>query len=118
MLTEVSCAPFETVVDSAVVGSVKPDARIFQIALERLSLGPAEVMMIGTCPRPTSSARARWVSAPRLDPTTSIPWKPRASSIFRTPAAALLAARSEPTPHPDPLPAGRGEGEWESWRGV
>src|SRR5882672_5635997 len=39
MLSEVGLRPyFETVVDSAVVGSVKPDARIFQIALERLSL--------------------------------------------------------------------------------
>jgi putative hydrolase of the HAD superfamily len=60
---------FETVVDSAVVGAVKPDPRIFQIALERLDLGPADVMMVGDLPTAdVFGPRALGIRAALVDP--------------------------------------------------
>lgn len=38
---------FDTIIDSHVVGVAKPDPRIFQIALERLGVGPDEVRFAG-----------------------------------------------------------------------
>jgi putative hydrolase of the HAD superfamily len=38
---------FDVIIDSHIVGVAKPDPRIFQIALERLSLGPGEVKYTG-----------------------------------------------------------------------
>src|SRR5882672_4242011 len=78
MLTEVGLRPyFETVVDSAIVGSVKPDARIFQIALERLSLGPADVMMVGDLPTAdVFGPRALGIRAALVDPHDLHPWVP------------------------------------------
>jgi putative hydrolase of the HAD superfamily len=76
MLTDVGLRPyFETVVDSAIVGSVKPDARIFQIALERLSLEPADVMMVGDLPTAdVFGPRALGIRAALVDPHDIHSW--------------------------------------------
>jgi putative hydrolase of the HAD superfamily len=76
MLTEVGLRSyFETVVDSAIVGSVKPDARIFQIALERLALEPADVLMIGDLPTAdVFGPRALGIRAALVDPHDIHAW--------------------------------------------
>ena len=38
---------FDVIIDSQVVGVEKPDPRIFQLALERLGVGPDEVQFTG-----------------------------------------------------------------------
>ena len=78
MLGEVGLRPyFEVIIDSAVVGSVKPDARIFQIALERLGLLPADVMMIGDLPTAdVFGPRALGIRAALIDPHDLHPWVP------------------------------------------
>ncbi len=38
---------FELVIDSQLVGVEKPDPRIFELALERLGLGPAQALYVG-----------------------------------------------------------------------
>jgi putative hydrolase of the HAD superfamily len=95
MLTEVGLRPiFETVVDSAVVGAVKPDARIFQIALQRLDLDAGDVMMIGDLPTAdVFGPRALGIRAALVDPHQIHPWvdAPRFPD-FPAFAAALLAA--------------------------
>jgi HAD superfamily hydrolase (TIGR01509 family) len=93
MLTDVGLrAYFETVIDSAVVGAVKPDARIFQIALERLNLAPADVIMIGDLPTAdVFGPRALGIRAALVDPHDLHPWlaAPRFPD-FAAFAAALL----------------------------
>jgi len=78
MLTEVGLRGyFETVVDSAVVGSVKPDARIFRIALERLDLPPTDVVMVGDLPTAdVFGPRALGIRAALVDPHDLHPWIP------------------------------------------
>ena len=78
MLDEVGLKPyFETIIDSAIVGSVKPDARIFQIALERLGLPPDDVMMIGDLPTAdVFGPRALGIRAALIDPHDLHPWVP------------------------------------------
>jgi FMN phosphatase YigB (HAD superfamily) len=64
-----------TVVDSAIVGAVEPDPRIFQIALERLGLAPADAMMIGDLPTAdVSGARALGIRAALVDPHDIHSW--------------------------------------------
>jgi HAD superfamily hydrolase (TIGR01549 family) len=76
MLEEVGLRPFfETVVDSAVVGSVKPDALIFQIALARLGLQPADALMVGDSPTADiHGAHALGLRAALVDPLDLYPW--------------------------------------------
>jgi putative hydrolase of the HAD superfamily len=78
MLTEVGLRGyFEHVVDSAIVGSVKPDARIFQIALERLDLPPTDVLMVGDLPTAdVFGPRALGIRAALVDPHDLHPWVP------------------------------------------
>jgi HAD superfamily hydrolase (TIGR01509 family) len=78
MLTEVGLRGyFETVVDSAVVGSVKPDARIFRIALERFDLPPTDVVMVGDLPTAdVFGPRALGIRAALVDPHDLHPWVP------------------------------------------
>jgi putative hydrolase of the HAD superfamily len=60
---------FDTVVDSAVVGVVKPDPRIFLLALERLSIAPERAVMVGDSPSAdVAGARAVGARAALLDP--------------------------------------------------
>ncbi|HVZ71459.1 MAG TPA: HAD family hydrolase [Polyangia bacterium] len=76
MLTDVGLRPFfETVVDSKIVGSVKPDARIFQIALDRLGLSPSDAVMIGDLPTAdVFGPRALGLRAALVDPHHYHPW--------------------------------------------
>jgi putative hydrolase of the HAD superfamily len=96
MLTEVGLRPyFETVVDSAVVGSVKPDARIFRIALERLDLAPADVVMVGDLPTAdVFGPRALGIRAALVDPHDLHPWVPAPRFKDLGAFAAALVGRS------------------------
>ena len=78
MLTEVGLkAYFETIVDSAIVGSVKPDPRIFQIALERLDVSPSDAVMIGDLPTAdVFGPRALGIRAALVDPHDIHAWVP------------------------------------------
>jgi HAD superfamily hydrolase (TIGR01509 family) len=78
MLEEVGLRPyFETVVDSGIVGSVKPDARIFQIALDRLQLAPSEALMVGDLPTAdVFGPRALGIRAALVDPHDLHAWVP------------------------------------------
>jgi putative hydrolase of the HAD superfamily len=76
MLSDVGLRPFfETVIDSAVVGAVKPDARIFQIALGRMGVDPNEAVMIGDLPTADIfGPRALGIRAALVDPHDIHPW--------------------------------------------
>jgi HAD superfamily hydrolase (TIGR01509 family) len=95
MLSEVGLhSYFETIVDSAIVGSVKPDRRIFQIALERLGLPPAAALMIGDLPTAdVFGPRALGIRAALVDPHDFHPWvrAPRFKDLL-TFANALIGA--------------------------
>ena len=75
MLESVGLRPLlDTVVDSAVVGVVKPDPRIFQIALDRLDVAAAEAVMVGDSPSAdVAGARAVGARAVLLDPWNLYP---------------------------------------------
>jgi epoxide hydrolase-like predicted phosphatase len=49
---------FDAMTISAEVGVVKPDARIFQIALEKLGVGPTEAVLLDDFPENVAGARA------------------------------------------------------------
>lgn len=70
MLNDVGLGRYlDTVVDSWVVGVAKPDARIFQIALDRLGVGPGSAVMLGDVPAmDVEGARAAGVRAVLVDP--------------------------------------------------
>ncbi|HVX97864.1 MAG TPA: HAD family hydrolase [Polyangia bacterium] len=78
MLTEVGLKPyFETIIDSAIVGSVKPDPRIFQIALERLDVPPSDAVMIGDLPTAdVFGPRVLGIRAALVDPHDIHAWVP------------------------------------------
>lgn len=60
---------FETVVDSHVVGVAKPDPGIFAIAMERLSIEPADAIYVGDLPAvDVAGARAAGVAPVLVDP--------------------------------------------------
>lgn len=60
---------FETVLDSTVVGLVKPDPRIFKLALDRLGASPSETVMVGDSPSAdVVGARGAGLRAALLDP--------------------------------------------------
>jgi len=60
---------FETVLDSAVVGLVKPDPRIFMLALDRLGVSASEAVMVGDSPSAdVGGARSAGLRAALLDP--------------------------------------------------
>jgi putative hydrolase of the HAD superfamily len=96
MLIEVGLRELlDAVVDSAVVGITKPDPRIFQIALDRLDLSPADAIMIGDSPSAdVAGANAAGIRAALLDPHNLYPWC-RAPHFTDVPAftQALVAAR-------------------------
>jgi HAD superfamily hydrolase (TIGR01662 family) len=76
MLEEVGLRPFfETVVDSSVVGTVKPDATIYRIALDRLEIAPADAIMVGDSPTAdVHGAQVVGLSAVLIDPLDLYPW--------------------------------------------
>jgi HAD superfamily hydrolase (TIGR01509 family) len=76
MLTDVGLRPFfAAVVDSAVEGVVKPDAAIFNLALERLGVAAADTIMVGDSPTAdVHGAQAAGLRAALLDPFDLYPW--------------------------------------------
>jgi putative hydrolase of the HAD superfamily len=54
---------FETVVDSGFVGCRKPEARIYELTLERLELPPAACLFVDDLPPNCDGARAAGMSA-------------------------------------------------------
>jgi putative hydrolase of the HAD superfamily len=98
MLTEIDLRDlFDAVVDSAVVGVTKPEPRIFQIALARLGVSPAEALMVGDSPSADiGGAQNAGVRAALIDPYDFYPWC-RAPRFKDVPALtdALLASSSD-----------------------
>ena len=76
MLTEIELRDlFDAVVDSAVVGVTKPEPRIFQIALDRLGVSPADALMVGDSPSAdVGGARNAGIRAALIDPYDFYPW--------------------------------------------
>ena len=70
MITEQGLAPyFRFVLDSYVVGVEKPDPRIFEMALERAGVGPAEAVYVGDLYSiDVVGSRAAGLDAVLLDP--------------------------------------------------
>jgi len=85
MLEEIDLrSPFEVVLDSSVVGVTKPDPRMFQLALERLNVSPAEALMVGDSPSAdVDGAHAAGIRAALIDPYDFYPWSraPRFSDV-------------------------------------
>jgi len=85
MLEEIDLrSPFEAVLDSSVVGVTKPDPRMFQLALERLNVSPAEALMVGDSPSAdVDGAHAAGIRAALIDPYDFYPWSraPRFSDV-------------------------------------
>ena len=64
----------QVLVDSALVGAVKPDPLIFQRALEQMSVRPEEAVMVGdSLPRDIRGARALGLRAVWLTPKKVLP---------------------------------------------
>jgi HAD superfamily hydrolase (TIGR01509 family) len=106
MLVEVGLRDaFDAVVDSTIVGATKPDPRIFQIALDRLAVTPAETIMVGDSPSAdVVGAHAAGLRAALIDPHGLYPWctVPHFDDV-RAFTDALLAARGGTSA---PLPLG------------
>jgi len=97
MLTEIDLHNlFDAVLDSSVVGFTKPDPRIFQIALDRLDVSPADAIMVGDSPSAdVGGAHAVGIRAALIDPYDFYPWC-RAPHFRDVPefTTALLASTS------------------------
>ena len=100
MLIEVGLRELlDAVVDSAVVGAIKPDPRIFQIALDRLGVSPRDALIVGDSPSAdVAGAHAVGLRAALLDPHDLYPWC-HAPHFPDVPAftKALLASHSTVT---------------------
>jgi HAD superfamily hydrolase (TIGR01509 family) len=58
MQSEGFLAPFDEVIVSAEVGIVKPDARIYHLALEKLGVQPAEAVFVDDMPENIAACQA------------------------------------------------------------
>ena len=66
---------FDVIIDSHIVGVAKPDPRIFQIALERLGVGPDEVRFAGDIYSiDVEGARAAGIEARLIDQHRRYTW--------------------------------------------
>jgi putative hydrolase of the HAD superfamily len=66
---------FDVIIDSHIVGVAKPDPRIFQIALERLGVGPEEVKFTGDIYSiDVDGARAAGIEARLIDQHRRYTW--------------------------------------------
>src|ERR1700735_5070442 len=66
---------FDVIIDSHIVGVAKPDPRIFQIALERLGVGPDEVKIKGDIYSiDVEGARAAGIQARLIDQHERYTW--------------------------------------------
>src|SRR5439155_1573963 len=70
LLAEAALAPFEVIIDSALVGLRKPDPAIYTLAARRLDLPPAAILHVGdswerdVVPAVAAGMRAVWLAAP------------------------------------------------------
>ena len=81
---------FRTVIDSAVVGIRKPDPAIFQLAIDRMGLQPADVTVIGDSyskdvePALTLGCQAIWFKGASWDPSDKdINYEPTVTGILQ-----------------------------------
>jgi FMN phosphatase YigB (HAD superfamily) len=63
------------VLDSSVVGVMKPDPEIFKLALGRLDIGPKDAVMVGDSPAAdVQGARSASIGAVLVDPLDMYRW--------------------------------------------
>jgi putative hydrolase of the HAD superfamily len=97
MLVEIGLRDlFAAVIDSSVVGFIKPDPRIFALALERLGAASSEAVMVGDSPSAdVDGAHAAGIRAALIDPYDFYPWS-RAPRFRDVPefTTAFLASTS------------------------
>ena len=95
LLAEAALAPFEIVLDSAVVGVAKPDPALYEIALARLGLAPTAVLHVGdswerdVVPAHAVGMRTAWLARPEVTTPTDPPGVWRLASLLDL--EALLA---------------------------
>ena len=89
---------FDVIIDSHVVGVAKPDPRIFQIALERLGVGPDEVRFAGDIYSIDVRRRARRRNRGAADRSASsaILGRSREDSAHRRAASDRLSRSEDP----------------------
>ena len=72
LLAEADLAPFEVVLDSALVGIAKPDPALYALAATRLGLPPATILHVGdswerdVVPAHTVGMRTAWLARPEV----------------------------------------------------
>jgi len=72
LLAEAGLAPFEVIIDSALVGVRKPDPGIYALAARRLDLPPSAILHTGdswerdVAPARAAGMRAAWLAAPEM----------------------------------------------------
>jgi putative hydrolase of the HAD superfamily len=70
LLTEAALAPFEVVLDSALIGIAKPDPALYALAATQLDLPPAAILHVGdswerdVVPAHTVGMRTAWLARP------------------------------------------------------
>jgi len=70
LLAEAGLAPFEVIIDSALVAVRKPDPAIYTLAARRLDLPPSSILHVGdswerdVVPARAAGMRAAWLAAP------------------------------------------------------
>jgi len=95
LLTEADLAPFEVVLDSALVGIAKPDPALFALAATRLGLSPDAILHVGdswerdVVPARAVGMRAAWLARPELTTPSEPAGVWRLSSLLEL--EALLA---------------------------
>jgi putative hydrolase of the HAD superfamily len=92
-------ASFDIVVDSGIVGVLKPDPRIFHIALARAQVPPSRALMLGdTFATDIVGARAAGIRAALIDPHGHLTGRhadvPRVPGVVEVARALTRAARA------------------------
>lgn len=77
LLAEAALAPFEVIIDSALVGLRKPDPAIYELAARRLALAPETILHVGdSWERDVVAARAAGMRTAWLAPAAAPPPEP------------------------------------------
>jgi putative hydrolase of the HAD superfamily len=93
LLAEADLAPFEVVLDSALVGIAKPDPALYALASTRLALAPAAILHVGdswerdVVPAHAVGMRTAWLARPE----TATPKAP--AGVWRLSSLLELEAR-------------------------
>ena len=78
LLAEAALAPFEVILDSALVGIAKPDPALYALAATRLALSPGAILHVGdswerdVVPAHAIGMRSAWLARPKA-PTPAEP---------------------------------------------